>query len=221
MLHKRMVVNHSPPAELIFNFSCYRLTFFCLQYLIAIYALSPPESYAQTDKLDAAKPNTVITSAKKATAQANPSSKSPWHQLTPTQQQALQPLAGTWESISEAQKRKWLAVSQNYPSLSPEGQATMHSRMNEWVNLSSSQRAEARLNFAKTKELSKQLSPEEKYAEWQKYQSLSDKEKQELAQKARVKPTGAALAVKPIAPQKLVSAQPRGTASSAQTIRMP
>lgn len=79
----------------------------------------------------------------------------------------------------------------------------MHGRMSEWVALSPQQRAEARLNFAKTRELSKQLTPEEKKAKWQAYQALSPEEKQKLAAKASSKPAGAATAVKPVARQKL------------------
>ncbi len=126
------------------------------------------------------------------------------------QQQTLKPLAASWDSISEPQKRKWLEISKNYHSLPPEGQTTMHSRMNEWVALSPQQRAEARLNFAKTKELSKQLTPEEKKAKWQTYQALSPEEKQKLAAKATVRPAGAATAVKPVAPQKLAAVPPGG-----------
>ena len=110
--------------------------------------------------------------------------------------------------MSEPQKRKWLEISKNYASLPPEGQATMHSRMNEWVTLSPQQRAQARLNFAKTKELSTQLTPEEKKAKWETYQALSAEEKQKLAAKASPKPTGAATAVKPVAPQKLAAVPP-------------
>lgn len=127
------------------------------------------------------------------------------------QQQTLQPLASNWNTISEAQKRKWLEISKNYHSLPPEGQATMHSRMNEWVALSPQQRAQARLNFAKTKELSRQLTPEEKKAKWQTYQALSPEEKQKLAAKATTRPVGAALAVKPVSPQKLAAVPPHGT----------
>lgn len=126
------------------------------------------------------------------------------------QQQTLQPLASNWNTISEAQKRKWLEISKNYHSLPPEGQATMHSRMNEWVALSPQQRAQARLNFAKTKELSKQLTPEEKKAKWQTYQALSPEEKQKLAAKAATRPVGAALAVKPVSPQKMAVGPPHG-----------
>ena len=119
------------------------------------------------------------------------------------QQQSLKPLAASWNGISEGQKRKWLELSKGYPSLSPADQAVMHSRMNEWVAMSPQQRAVARLNFAKTKELSDQLTPDEKKAKWQTYQALSPEEKAKLAAKAVPKPSGAATAIKPVAPQKL------------------
>lgn len=144
-----------------------------------------------------------------ASAVKSATSRPAWVELTPMQQQSLKPLAPNWDTnISEAQKRKWLEISKNYPSLPPEGQATMHSRMSEWIALSSEQRAQARLNFAKTKELSKQLTPEEKKAKWQTYQALSPEEKQKLAAKASPKPAGAATAVKPVAPQKLAAIPP-------------
>lgn len=139
-----------------------------------------------------------------AKAAASPAVSRPsWSELTAMQQQALKPLAQSWNVISEGQKRKWLEISKNYPALPLADQATMHSRMNEWVTLSPQQRAEARLNFAKTKELSKQLTPDEKKAKWQSYQALSPEEKQKLAAKGTPKPAGAATAVKPVAPQKL------------------
>ena len=127
-----------------------------------------------------------------------------WSDLTPVQQQALKPLAMSWNTISDAQKRKWLEISKNYVTLPPADQATMHSRMNEWVTLSPQQRAQARLNFAKTNELSKQLTPDEKKAKWDSYQALSPEEKEKLVAKGTPKTTGAATAVKPVSPQKLV-----------------
>ena len=140
-----------------------------------------------------------------------------WAELTPLQQQALAPLASSWNTtISEAQKRKWLAISKNYSSLPPEDQATLNSRMNEWVALSPQQRAQARLNFGKTRELSRQLTPEEKKARWEAYQALSPEEKQKLAAKGSPNPTGAATAVKPVPPQKLAIVPPHAAKPGAR-----
>lgn len=137
-----------------------------------------------------------------------------WSQLTPSQQQALAPLASSWNTgMSEPQKRKWLEISKNYGGLTPQAQATLNSRMNEWVALSPQQRAQARLNFGKTVELSREITPEEKKARWEAYQALSAEEKQKLAATASPRPSGAATAVKPVAPQKL-AAVPAQAASS-------
>ncbi|MDB5884536.1 MAG: putative transrane protein [Polaromonas sp.] len=129
-----------------------------------------------------------------------------WDQLTPSQQKALAPLASSWNTgMSEAHKRKWLEISRNYGTLTPQAQATLTSRMNEWVALSPQQRAQARLNFGRTQELSTQLTPEEKKAKWEAYQALSPEEKNKLAAKGAPRPAGAAIAVKPVPPQKLAT----------------
>lgn len=122
-----------------------------------------------------------------------------WHQLNPGQKQALKPLAGTWNSLSDLHQRKWLALSRNYAAMSPAEQATLHSRMTEWATLSPQQRSRARLNFAETR----QLPADEKKAKWQAYQALSPEEKRQLASSGTTRPAGAALAVKPVPPQKL------------------
>lgn len=121
-----------------------------------------------------------------------------WRELTPAQQQALAPLAGTWDTISEAQKRKWIALSKNFPMMSGAEQAKLHSRMSDWVALSPQQRTQARLNFGQTQ----QLAPSDKKAQWEAYQALSPEEKRKLAAKAPKAPAAAA-AVKPMAPEKL------------------
>ena len=180
-----------------------------LGLLISGLLALPPFCFAQVTP--PAVPASALAPGKPSLAapQVKPATSRPtWAELTPMQQQALKPLASSWNAINEGQKRKWLEISKNYPSLPPEGQATMHSRMNDWVMLSPQQRAQARLNFGKTRELSGQLTPEEKKAKWETYQALSAEEKQKLAAKASPKPTGAATAVKPVAPQKLAAVPP-------------
>jgi hypothetical protein len=185
-----------------------KLQWLSLGLLMAALVALPTFSFAQAPKPTGTASAPVGGKPSAAATKTTPS-KPLWAELTPMQQQALAPLASGWNTtISEPQKRKWLEISKNYPSLPPEGQANLHSRMNEWVTLSPQQRAQARLNFARTKELSKQLTPEEKKAKWQTYQALSPEEKQKLAAKASPKPVGAATAVKPVAPQKLAAVPP-------------
>lgn len=124
-----------------------------------------------------------------------------WTELTNTQQQALRPLAAGWNTLSEPQKRKWLAMSQNYGSLPPAEQVRLHERAAEWVALSPQQRSQARLNFGQTKE----LTPAEKQAKWEAYQALSPDERKKLADGGAKRPPGAATPVKPVPRQKFTA----------------
>ncbi|MEI8029205.1 MAG: DUF3106 domain-containing protein [Comamonadaceae bacterium] len=148
----------------------------------------------------AAKASNSITSLKNSGA-LKIYSKPAWQDLTSLQQLSLKPLAANWNNLGEAQKRKWIAIAASYPSLAASEQAKLHSRMTEWVSLSQQQRDQARLNFARTK----QISPTEKAATWQAYQALSPEEKKKLAVSAIPKPSGAAAAAKPVPTQKLAA----------------
>lgn len=181
---------------------------FCLVALLA--AAAPGASQGQTvdgTSVLGAGPARPASGA----ARASRSPTSPlWSELTPVQQQALAPLAAAWPTISEAQKRKWLVISQSYGRLPAPEQAKLHSRMTEWVALSPQQRAQARLSFAE----SKQLSPDDKKAKWEEYQALPPEEKRKLAAGAAsaAKPPATATAVKPVPPRKLATVPRTGDA---------
>lgn len=187
--------------------------------LVSHWALTAMLVFAFSDlavgqvAVPALSPGLAASSGKTTVATSGPS----WSELSAAQKVALAPLAGSWAVTAEEQKRKWLEISRNYPRLSAAEQTTMHSRMNEWVAMSPQQRAQARLNFAKTKEVSAELTPDEKKAKWETYQSLSPEEKKGLAATAVAKPAGAATAVKPVAPQKLavVPKNPAAASSAA------
>lgn len=122
-----------------------------------------------------------------------------WEVLNTPQKLALYPLAERWALLSEVQKRRWLVLAQNFPSLPEKEQEKLHSRMTEWASLSAQQRNQARLNYAD----SNRLARDNKLAQWQAYQALSDEEKRKLAARAATKPQGAATAIKPVSPRKL------------------
>jgi hypothetical protein len=69
--------------------------------------------------------------------------------------------------------KKWLEIAGRYATLKPEEQARLQERMRDWLKLTPEQRMAARENFAKTK----QISPEKKNEQWQKYQQLTEEEK--------------------------------------------
>jgi hypothetical protein len=122
-----------------------------------------------------------------------------WETLNTPQKLALYPLAERWAALSEGQKRRWLAISQTFASLPAEEQEKLHNRMTEWASLSGRQRSQARLNYADAQ----RLNLSDKRAQWEAYQALSEEEKRLLAADAPAKPTGAATALRPVAPQKL------------------
>ena len=168
---------------------------FCL-----LAALSMPASCALAQTVAAAKAGSPAPAAKGPSNVAS-ATKPAWQDLTPVQQVSLRPLAANWNSLGVSQKRKWIALAQNYPSLAPAEQLKLHSRMTEWVALSQQQRAQARLNFAQAK----QLTPDQKAATWKAYQELSPEERQKLTSAAVSKPVGAAAAAKPVPTQKLAA----------------
>lgn len=172
--------------------------------IIALITLGACAAWAQGPQ-GPATPARAASAAKPVAKATTPSLSSPaWHELTPAQQQALKPLQANWATLTAAHKRKWIALSQTYPSMPAPEQARLHSRMTEWAALSPRQRAEARLAFAE----SQQHSPDERKAKWQAYQALSPEEKQKLAAGARPKPQGAAPAVKPVPARKLAVVPP-------------
>ena len=175
-----------------------------LGLLAALLSLS---ARAQTAPAVAQQPAATSANPKKPDAKA-----SNWSRLGPAEQQALAPLAGSWASMSPAHQRKWLEVSRNFLSLAAAEQAKMQQRMREWAALSPQERTQARLNFGKTAEVARELSPAEKLAKWQAYQALPAEQRQKLAEQAKTKPQGAAPAVQPVPAQKLAVVPPLNTA---------
>jgi hypothetical protein len=109
--------------------------------------------------------------------------------LTPTQQQALTPLAGEWDKLNSARKSKWLAIGNKYATMKPDEQQRVQARMREWVKLTPEQRRTARESYARAK----QLNSNQKSEHWQTYQQLPEEQKKKLAADAASKKRVAAL----------------------------
>jgi len=141
-----------------------------------------------------------------------------WQQLTPRQKQALAPLATAWPQLTPQQRSKWIALSATFETLTPPEQATVHERMREWAGLSTQERARARLNYSHLKSLSR----EERKAQWEAYQALSEEEKQRL-QRQKPAPKSAAPVSRPTPARADRLVQPpavqatKGSASAAGT----
>lgn len=123
-----------------------------------------------------------------------------WSALSPAQQQALQPLTLQWPLLTLSEKNQWLTLVVSFSQLPTQEQAKLHARMAGWARLTPQQRKQARLNFS----AANAIAPANKRAQWDAYQSLSDAEKQRLATSAAPKPSGAAVALRPTPPQKLL-----------------
>ena len=166
-----------------------------VDYLNIAPTISAPVE-ALPSKRSNIRPNSGMVRAPAPITQGGPM----WGELSSSQKDALSPLATRWNQLTEGQKRHWLTLAANFDSLSEQEQAKMLSRMTEWANLSAQQRSQARLNFAATN----RLSPDDKLAQWEAYQALSEEEKKLLAAKAARKPFGAAVVVKSAPSKKLV-----------------
>lgn len=118
-----------------------------------------------------------VPSASSATNSSPAPDSGAWQSLSKRQKLALAPLAGEWHELTAQQRQKWLALSRNFFQLSDEEQLTLHSRMGEWAALSPRQRSQARFHFNATQSLSAQ----DKRAQWEAYQALSDQEKSKLS----------------------------------------
>lgn len=172
--------------------------------LITLDAQAQAQPPRATPEADARAPLSSATSTAKAATPSPKSRPAPakplWTDLTAEQQAALRPLAQHWNGLSEAHKRKWLALSRNYGKLSVDERATLHGRMAEWAGLSARDRAQARLNFAEVKRLA---PADERKAKWEAYQALSEEERRKLAASAAAVPTTAALPLRPVPERKL------------------
>lgn len=143
-------------------------------------ASAPGPGYVVPNNADAALPATpALGNSLQVPSASNspPSVSDAWQSLSKRQKLALAPLAADWHELTAQQRQKWLALSRNFFELSDEEQLTLHSRMQEWAALSPRQRSQARFHFNATQSLSAQ----DKRAQWEAYQALSDQEKHKLS----------------------------------------
>ena len=173
--------------------------------LVVVLCTAVTGAFAQTLQASAANPP--------ARSSAAPSSNSSWQSLQSSQKKALAPLAPHWAQISQAQKNKWLAMSNNFDNLSTKEQAILHERMAEWASLTPQQRAQARLNFNQTKS----LDVDAKKTQWETYQALSPEDKKKLAAQQTTGIRGAATASQAASPNKVIPLSGKSIPAEAAT----
>ena len=118
---------------------------------------------------------------------AAPPRKNPsWAELTPAQQQTLQPLAGEWDTLDAARRSKWLGIAKRYPAMSEIEQKRVQTRMSDWVKLTPDQRRVAREQYRKIGK----LPPGKREAvtqQWEEYRQLPADVKKNLAAETKKK----------------------------------
>jgi len=175
--------------------SCLRPALCAVLSGVALFALAQDTPTAATPET----PRQVNPAPVASASAKKPESSPSWQSLSANQKTALAPLHKLWPEISEAQKRKWLALSVNFSDRSAEEQAKMQARMKDWAKLTPQQRALARLNFAEVQ----QVTLDERKSKWEAYQSLSRDERHELTKGHPPVPNSAAIATRPVPSQKL------------------
>ncbi len=114
-------------------------------------------------------------------ADTTPAGTTQWSSLTPTQQQALGPLAGSWNTFGPERQQKWLAFAGKFQKMSPADQQRSLQKMDAWVKLTPEQRLAARENYIR----SNKLQPDQRAQKWQEYQQLPAEQKAQLASHAK------------------------------------
>lgn len=106
-----------------------------------------------------------------------------WSELTAQDRQILAPLAADWDALESRPKAKWLGVAKRYPSMTPEEQERVQTRMKDWAKLTPEQRAKAREQYRSMRK----SPPEEREAlknRWKEYENLPPEERLRLNDKA-------------------------------------
>ena len=119
------------------------------------------------------KPLSTVAPASVPKAEVRPT----WTELTEAQRIALAPLQSEWSTIDLFRKKKWLQISSRFATMKPDEQQRLQEKMRSWAKLSPDERRRAREVYSRTKS----LDAEQKSAEWQQYQQLSDSEKIQLS----------------------------------------
>lgn len=129
----------------------------------------------------------LFTLAFACASQAAAPKKNPaWAELTPGQQQTLQPLAAEWNTLDTSRRNKWIGIAKRYPAMTETEQKRVQTRMADWVKLTPDQRRVAREQFRKIGK----LPPGKREVvtqQWEEYQQLPADVKKNLATETKKK----------------------------------
>lgn len=110
-----------------------------------------------------------------------------WSQLKEPQRQVLAPFADQWNALPLVEKRAWVTLADRFPRLSEHEKQIAEERIAEWAQLTPEQRRTARQNYR----LAKSLPREERAAQWEQYQTLTDEQREILQRNGNTSNTAA------------------------------
>ncbi len=111
-----------------------------------------------------------------------------WDQLSPQQKQVLAPLVSQWGDLSAAERDQWLALAGRYPSMHGDDQARFRTRLQEWAQMTPTQRLQARQGF----QGAQKVTAAEREAKWAAYQQLPAEKRLALQERAAQRASGSA-----------------------------
>jgi hypothetical protein len=114
----------------------------------------------------------------KATAQNTDGAS--WSSLSPSQKNALKPLEREWGGIDATRKTKWLEIANKFPSMPPDEQARIQTRMEDWAKLTPRERGQARMNFKEAQ----RVPAQERKDKWEAYRALPPEQQKQFAARA-------------------------------------
>ena len=110
-----------------------------------------------------------------------------WTELTPAQQQALQPFAEEWNTWPAAEKRSWISLSDRLPRMDPAKREKMAQRIAEWARLNPEERRLARDTYR----VAKERSSDTRLSEWERYRSMTQEQRSVLREAGTTSNTAA------------------------------
>lgn len=110
-----------------------------------------------------------------------------WSDLKEPQRQVLAPFADQWNALPLVEKRAWVSLANRFPRMSEREQQVAEERIAEWAQLTPEQRRTARQNYR----LAKSIPREERVAQWEQYQTLTDEQREILQRNGNTSNTAA------------------------------
>jgi len=120
------------------------LSFFAVLPVLAFAVWIKPSFAAAPPPATPAAPVATAAPASSGVAASKSEVKPAWSELTPAQREVLSPLAAQWPQFDSNHKVKWIAISNKYPTMTPEQQQRLRQNIADWAKLTPEQHRLAR-----------------------------------------------------------------------------